>query len=298
MIIFIGQIKRLPEKLLTTLIWIIALAAVSCSSFSSRKPLRIKQNIVLYALDANDYPNAPDIKEQLLPIQKIPPLTNDSLKAVMGNLEYSKKTTWGDIKRRIYSEGELDELVRVVGETLPELKENQRLVIISRFDLDKSVLSRMERVTALLWADKEYLNLVFGEIHQPIPHNDHLEYDKWTENILPVSLRRAFPWLAISPEDYFTFNKINGTSHDTWIKVPLTELTSLSYKPVKKKDTSDFVMDKKERQRRILEDAYEENLLTKEDFEKKLKSLEKPNEKSEESSSKKLVDTPDEEESD
>ena len=278
------------------------LLAGCMSPFSRLETLREGNNVALYALNADEYPKDSDeIKKDILPITKMPQISNEKLKEILGNLKYHRKTIWGVQERRVFYRQELNIIVPQISEAISKLKENQRLVIISRFDPDVSVLSRMERVTALLWADKTGVNLVLGEIRNEIPHNDFLEFETWTE-IMPISLRRSYPFYALAPSEDYELKKILGFTHDTWAVFKHEKLAAIQYRPETKSFSADQkrqlliqardmrVITRKEydeklrqlnldEKRRILKESLDAKLLTPEEYQIKLKQLENPPEK-------------------
>ena len=248
----------------SAILLMIALSNLACfSGFYQMEPVRHGNNLALFTLEADDYPDSPEVRAQLGAIQKMPELTPEQIEVLLGNLRYTYKSIWGDNERNVFYPDELKDLAPAISDAIKKIAANQRLLIISRYDPDKSVLSRMERVTAMLWADSRGVNLVLGEIRQEIPHNDFLEYDEWTE-VLPVSLKQSYPYYSIVPSKDYSLRKIGGFTHGTWVVFDNARIAALN-----KKHYYSY------RQKiEILTQAKNNNLLTKEEANKKLERVE------------------------
>ncbi len=255
--------------------FVIAAAAGCSSAFTSMqsRPIMVDTTVALYSIEEGDYPSASDLRAELKAPADMPNLGPEKIQALFGNLRYYRRTLFGTTERNVFDQEEMHWLVPAVSKALPKIGKN-RLVIISRHDPDRSVLSRMERSTVVMWADADGINLIFGEIKQEIPHNDFLEEDRWTD-ILPVSARRSFPDLILKDAPFFKKKVIVGNEHNTWAVVPLADLENLKYvppaeksadgkktevpaEPVKVKRLSERLSD--------LKKAREENLISEEEY--------------------------------
>ncbi len=221
-----ASLTRITVIITLGLFWI-----CGCSTpFTKMDPVLSNNSVAFFKILAVDYPAPQEVKEALPQAIEFPRLTPEKILDILGNLKYRKETIWSTLERRVFYEKELKDLAPMLAEVLPKLDVTQRLVIISRFDPDRSVLSRMERVTALLWADKDGLNIVLGEIREEIPHNDFLEREDWT-SILPISLKQAYPDLGLVPSQDFQFKSILGYTHKTWAVFSLEDLDRYRYVP-------------------------------------------------------------------
>ncbi|MEQ9366409.1 MAG: SHOCT domain-containing protein, partial [Leptospirales bacterium] len=152
----------------------------------------------------------------------------------LANLEYKRQSAWGETHSRVFYDEELRLVTPAISEAMANTGPEFRLIIVTRFDRDKSVLSRMERNSMVLWTDEEGLNLTFGEIREEIPNNDFRLDGDWTET-LPISFARAYPDLELVPQDFFELKRIGGYTHRTWAVIKLGDLATLKYQPVQEK---------------------------------------------------------------
>jgi hypothetical protein len=244
----------------------------ACAGFSSMERVALYQNLALYRLDAERYPSEERIRKEIPSIRAFPQLAPMRIIDLLGNIEYRKNTVFGTKTRRIFYPEELAEAAPRISEALLHLKDRYRLVIVSRYDPDHSVLSRMERVTAILWMDEAGLNIVFGEIRTEIPYDDYLSgEDEWMR-IQPVSLNRAYYDLSIISSDSFTKKIISGRTHETWIVIPEGKIESIHYTPPVQKDEKEALKSLTERLS-DLKKAKDSGLITEQDYEKKKEEI-------------------------
>lgn len=200
---------------------------VSCSSsFSRMEPIAAYEQLVLYGISEDEYPVEDEEKAELPEILPLPEFTEEELIALLGNIEYEEDTIWGRHQRYIFYEEELRYIAREIVRNVKWLKEDERLVVVSRFDPDRSVLSRMERVSFLFWNDKNGLNIVFGDIRYEIPYNDPLQFDEWYI-IPPIDLSYGYPELAIVETDNYTLKEVRNHIHRTWVTVPVNRVGTM-----------------------------------------------------------------------
>ena len=252
------------------------LFSVACSSrFNKLEYLNDYENLALYRLKAREYPpRGSKIKKQMSAMKEFPPLGPEQIIDLLGNFEYVRDSYWGRVQRRVFYKDELEYMAPFISQQLTKLGSEYRLVIVSRFDPDKSVLSRMERVSALLWIDEEGYNVVFGEIRTEIPQNDFLvDTDEW-KNVYPVSLNRAYHDLSLVKGDFFQKKEIDGKIHETWAQISEEKLATLRYKPLEqqKKIAAPTSEDISERLK-SLQKAKDEGLITEEEFQAKRKQM-------------------------
>lgn len=204
--------------------------ASACTAFYTKEPVLYRKNVAVYKVPAEDYPGG-DIAEVLTPMQPFPELNTAGLIDALGNLEYKRQSAWGETHSRVFDAEELQLIAPPIVEAMANTGPEFRLIVVTRFDRDKSVLSRMERNTLMIWTDEDGLNINFGEIREEIPDNDFQIDGDWTE-ILPVSFERAYPDLELVSEDFFQLKQVGGFTHRTWAVIKVDDLTALKYRPL------------------------------------------------------------------
>jgi len=259
----------------TLLLTLIFLMISSCSSsFSKMQKLGEYTNLVLYRLPAAEYPERKEIKAVLPPMKEFPAMTPQKILDVLGNISYEKVGVWGSEKNRVFYEQELKYIAPLLSQYLKFLGDKDRLVLVSRFDPDNSVLSRMERVTALIWMDEAGLNIVFGEIRKKLIQDDMTSKDDEWKYILPISLYRSYQDLRITDADFYTKKEVAGRIHESWIIIPEDKMKSISYLPPV--NESDAKVEKSEdltRRLQELQKAKDQGLLTEEEYKEKRKLI-------------------------
>ncbi|MDH5654594.1 MAG: SHOCT domain-containing protein [Spirochaetia bacterium] len=247
---------------------------LSCrSKFNRLEYLNEYENLAIYRIKADDFPSKKSLKEQISPPKVFPLLTPEQIIDFLGNFEFIRNSFWGNLKRRVFYEEELKYMAPYISHQLSNLGDQYRLVIVSRFDPDQSVLSRMERVSAVIWLDEDGLNVVFGEIRTEIPDNDYFSYDESWKEVYPVSLRRSFYDLSLVDAEYFQKKFINGRYHQTWAVIPEGNFKSLRYKPEEADIESEGNTMSLSEKLKDLKKAKEEGLITDDEYEAKRKKL-------------------------
>ena len=210
---------------------LLLLILASCSTAFTRMDRLVETNdLVLYSLPEESYPGDEELLRELPPVEHFPELSEDAYRALLGNLVYEKSIIWGNTRRRVFYEEEMDRMIPILQRAVRNLPPGNRLVVISRFDPDRSVLSRMERVSFVLWKDIYGINLVFGDLREEIPHNDPLAEDDW-RSIHPISFSDAPYGVRLLPPDQGSLKIILNREHRSWVVFPAEVLPGLVYRP-------------------------------------------------------------------
>lgn len=206
-----------------------ALLLFACSSFAARETVVLRANFALYRIQAADYPNDA-LRAELGPPRNSPELSAGQLIALLGAFNYKRELTWSRAEGRVFERSELEYFAPLLAEALRNTSPDYRLVLVSRHDPDRSVLSRSYRTTAVLWTDANGLNLLFGEIREPTPANELFQSADWND-IAPISFRRAYPDLELKPDEFYQFKNVGGFTHLTWAVVDLDRVAAFADAP-------------------------------------------------------------------
>lgn len=201
----------------------------ACSSFAARETVVLRANFALYRIQAADYPDDA-LRAELGPPRNSPELSAQQIVALLGGFAYKRELTWSRAEGRVFERSELEYFAPLLAEALRNTSPDYRLVLVSRHDPDRSVLSRSYRTTAVLWTDANGLNLLFGEIREPTPANELFQSANWND-IAPISFRRAYPDLELKPDEFYQFKTVGGFTHLTWAVVDLERIASLAELP-------------------------------------------------------------------
>jgi len=272
--------SRSFRNFLFLLFYVVLLGSIlSCGAAAHLKKVFVYKNQAIYRIPDDVLPDDEEILKISGPGKPFPKISKETLYAMLGNLQYKYDGLLGLQLRPIFYPGELDELVPLVLQAMEATPDKERLIIFSRFDPDRSVLSRAEKVSFLMYANDEGISIVFGDIRDKIPIDDPLAEDRWL--FLPVFRFKSAPRnLKIVPDSFFQFKKINGMDHYTWIVYKADALASLQYKPFEpKKEVSETKEDVKsegdivlERLRK-LKKAKDDGLITEEEYQERKKEI-------------------------
>ena len=298
----LNPLKPLARAVLCGMLLMGAFLSCAAPFLANLRPLREQENVIVYALSADRFPADESVRKQMAPVRRLPSLSVPQIRGLLGNVEYRKETIWGVVEGRVFQARELDFVASAVAEAIPHLGDRDRLVVISRFDPDAAVLSRLERVSVLVWADEANIHVVFGEIRYEIPHNDYYEIQDWAQ-ILPISLKQSFPYYSLVPSADFTLKKVNGFTHETWAVFDIKSVPTLAYVPpdrIKQSDrgrrdfgdrrrilrkmkdagivsADEFALREKaivrDEKRQLLRDALDSGVLSQDDYDRKILEL-------------------------
>ncbi|MEQ8351398.1 MAG: hypothetical protein RH862_07935 [Leptospiraceae bacterium] len=205
---------------------LIAFTLQSCmGGFYSRENKILDNYFAIYTIESDAYPDE-ELRAYMGQQQKFPRMKPSDLIQILGGFKFRKESMWGSDVRPVFDPAEVERFAGALARTIETIEENQRILIISRFDPDESVLSRMERTSMILWYDSNGLNLVFGEIKEPVPYDDFLTEDNWTE-VLPISFRKSYPDLSLVSSDSFDYKRVGDYDHHTWAVLADTSMASL-----------------------------------------------------------------------
>lgn len=264
-------VRIIPLRSLIGALLVSILLPACSAGFYKRQLLLEDDRVAIYSLPADAYPSDDEIQAELPPLVEPPRFSKEKLVDLLGNLQFTRQNLWGARKSYVFYEKELQHLAYLLSQVMENARPGERLVVISRFDPDQSVVSRAERVTAILWSDEEGFNVVLGEIREEIPREELVENDEAWKEILPVSLNRNYPDLALSKSDDYSLKKIKGYNHETWAVFDPSQVETARFKSrsrAQEKKKNPVIVSPVERLRR-LKTAYEEGLLSETEYQKK-----------------------------
>lgn len=163
-------------------------------------------------------------------------LTPEQWKDLLGNLKYIKKSSLGFFTDYTFSDGELENISRDLPYVLKSLPENKILVLISKYDDIQSVISLEERTTALIWGEKDKINLVFGKIKREIVDKSvGLDFALWTD-IKAISLAHISDGTEIADNGTVQFQTVRNIPNRKWVIFNSEQLDQYKFKPRKRNE--------------------------------------------------------------
>jgi hypothetical protein len=227
------------------LIVLLSFLANCASGIGSRKLLHRDFKSGFYALDIDNLTGKDRdlIKRPLKhPNKSIQP---QEIQAALGNLRFKKESSVGNMIYYVFAKEELDDLIQNITISLAKIHEDQLLVVVSKFNDLKSVVSRDNRTSLFVFVNEDGLNLVFGEIHQDMIGIETENYYEWSV-IQEIQLRNNYIPLRILPSSDFTFAKIKDYENRMWLQFPLDSLPNLKYIPRKTEEPKIELLNKED----------------------------------------------------
>jgi hypothetical protein len=255
---------------------IVCIFFASCAVSTNVKRVAVYKNQAVFTVPDDILPEDEDILKVTGRAGSFPQLSEASITAMLGNLKYKREGLIGKSIRPVFYEEELKELVPIFMQAMLHSPPGQRLIVFSRYDHDRSVLSRAEKVSFLCFAGDDGINILFGDIREPIPIDDPLAEDRWL--FLPVfRFLSSQKDVRIESDTFFKFKKVNNMDHRGWVVFDPAVIANLKYAPpVSKSDKPETAKDSEEanlEKLRQLKKAKDEGLITEEEYQAKKKEI-------------------------
>ncbi|EMJ97768.1 LA_1326/LA_4305 family lipoprotein [Leptospira alstonii] len=185
------------------------------------------------------HPIKVDLFEELIapgPFTHPSQLTSEQWKDLLGNLKYIKKSSLGFFTDHVFSDGELEVVARDLPLVIKSLPENKILVLISKYDDIQSVVSLEELTTALIWGEKDRINVVFGKIKREIIDKKvGLDFSQWTD-IRAITLDHVSDGTEISDNGTVQFQSVRNVPNRKWVIFNSEQLDQYKFKPRKRNE--------------------------------------------------------------
>ncbi|MEM7182801.1 MAG: hypothetical protein AAF518_17950 [Spirochaetota bacterium] len=218
-----------------TLLFLAIVSLQSCATgFDKRKRIYRSEHISLYKLQREDIPGRKWLKKNFTHPPKS--LTKETLSKVLASLEYKNKSDFNVIHEEIFPKQHIDSIIDDLDTALHKLKTSEVLVVITKHDEVKSVLSNSSRTTFYIWQQSDSLNIVFGQIKEDLDRDDAKDAHDWAYiPSISLNLKRQEKDIIV-PAEFFAFKKINSFPNRNWLQIDLGKVSS--YNPVKTKANS------------------------------------------------------------
>ncbi|RHX79628.1 hypothetical protein DLM76_00895 [Leptospira yasudae] len=163
-------------------------------------------------------------------------LTPEQWKDLLGNLKYVKKSSLGFFTDHVFSDGELEIIARDLPYVLKSLPDNKILVLITKYDDIQSVISNEELTSALIWGEKDKINLVFGKIKREIVDKAvGLDFALWTD-IKQIHLTHVSDGTEIGDNGAVQFQLVRNIPNRKWVVFDPARLDQYKFKPRKRNE--------------------------------------------------------------
>ncbi|MBL8020938.1 MAG: SHOCT domain-containing protein [Leptospirales bacterium] len=260
-------------KQLKLIVSILLLASIGCASaFARRETILSGQDIVVSRIEASTYPDA-SIQKTLPEFRPFPQLTQEQIERILALFAFKD----GNQAINVFRHAEVKPVAKQILDAMKRLKPQDRLVVVSKYDKKDVVFNRPERNSMLIWNDAAGLNVVFGTIREDVLDGSDHDRDAWKE-IGAISLKRSNSEYDLLPSSFYTAGKISEEKiHPTWAIIPEEKLAALP--PVAELAVPSTRQEEKAvpvdltRKLSELKQAFDQGLITKEEYESKRKEI-------------------------
>lgn len=154
----------------------------------------------------------------------------ETWKATLGNLRFRKESTVGTMVYHVFSEAELDDLCVSIPVALEKLNSTQMLVVVSKYNDLKGVVSNDHRTTFAVFKNREGINLLFREIHAGLEGMDSTNYYEWSK-IPEFNLIKNYEVFRVEKEDYLKYSDNSGFKNRLWVIVDPDRMDEIQFLP-------------------------------------------------------------------
>jgi hypothetical protein len=193
--------------------FIVSLFSNCMGGFHNRKRVYRTSDLALYHLESKDISRRTLISGVFQHPQTIEP---EKIKDILASLHCKLGADYIELDETVFQESELDGLAENISLALKNIDNKRALVVISKNDEFKSIVSNPSRNTFLLWVDNQGLNLVFGDIKKIIPRSVSHDPKEWT-TVQPISFTITESSAHIIKNDSFEYKTVDNFFHKKWI---------------------------------------------------------------------------------
>ncbi|MCZ8344056.1 MAG: hypothetical protein O9301_13560 [Leptospira sp.] len=224
----------MKTKLVLFLFAIISVALLNqCATGVKSRSLLFRSNeFAIYSVKRDKVKLKTD---SLIPQKLSHPLeiTEDKVLDILGNIKYRRESSYGDLNLYVFDDREIKDFSLDLVDGLQKLKEDEILLIVSKYNAVKSVVSHYTRTGFYLWATDSSIELMFGEIQQEVPYEEQGNYYDWS-NISDISFDFSPDVTYVLPGNGYTFKKVTGFRNRRWLVFNKSELSRLKFEKRKK----------------------------------------------------------------
>lgn len=150
--------------------------------------------------------------------------------ASLGNLRFKKESSVGNMVYHIFSPLEVVDLCRNIPVALEKLERDQMLVVTSKYNDIKGVVSNYHRTTFAIFQNKRGFNIVFREIHGGMADVDTSNYYEWSR-IPDLHILKNYEVFQVEEEEYISFAQRDGFENRLWVIIDPKVIDTLTFKP-------------------------------------------------------------------
>jgi hypothetical protein len=161
-------------------------------------------------------------------------ITEQKLLDILGNLRYKRESSYGNLNLYVFEEAEIVEFAPDLADALQKVKPNEMLLVISKFNPLKSVVSHYVRTGFYIWSTENTIEIVFGEIQKEIEFDEQGNYFDWSR-IPEISFENTADSDFILAQSSFSFKQIEGFKNKRWLVFNKNDLNRVKFEKRKTK---------------------------------------------------------------
>lgn len=161
---------------------------------------------------------------------------------ILGNLRYKQGSSYGNLNLYVFEEEEIKDFAEDLADAMQKIKPNEMLLVISKYNPLKSVVSHYVRTGFYLMSTENTIELVFGEIQKEIEFDEQSNYYDWSR-IPEISFENTTESSFIIQNANFTFKEVDGFRNRRWLVFNKSDLNRVKFekRKVKAKEVSNTV---------------------------------------------------------
>lgn len=160
-------------------------------------------------------------------------ITEDKVLDLLGNIRFREESSYGDVNRYIFEEKEIKEFAQDLVDGLQKLKPDQLLLVISKYNPVRSVVSHYARTGFYIWSSETSIEILFGELQKEVTYDEQGNYYDWS-NIPDIPFEHFPQSTYILQGPGFSFKKVSGFRNKHWLVFDKTDLAKLKFEKRKK----------------------------------------------------------------
>lgn len=212
------------------------LLLLDCASgMAGRKLIHRDNKSAFFSLKLEELSDKDQMVLQPPFLRSINSISPKNWKAILGNLKFKKESSVGNMIYYVFAEEELDGIVGNIPISLKNLQSDQMLVLVSKYNDLKSVISKDHRTFFAMFENKDGLNIIFREIHEDMLNVNTSNYYEWSQ-IPDLYLRNNYENYYIEEDSSFTYGKSKGFNNRLWLIFPMNTLKNLQFAPRKSEE--------------------------------------------------------------
>lgn len=167
-------------------------------------------------------------------------ISEEKILDVLGNLRYKQESSYGNLFLYVFEEADIKEFASDLADGLRKVKPDQILLIVSKYNPVKSVVSHYVRTGFYIWATENTIEILVGEIQTEIPFDEQGNYYDWSKTP-DISFEHTPETNFVLPHASFSFKEVDGFKNKRWLVFNKKDLNKLKFEKRKVKSTKEVI---------------------------------------------------------